>query len=168
MPMQTPRDLFLYQLSYMYDVEQHNLRIMPELSAGAADDRARQVIEQHLAETQQQVQLLDRCFNSLGISPHQLTAQVAEGMQRDHQAFMAEQPAPAVLTMHNVAAAAKIEHMEVAAYRGLLLKAQQLGMPEIVEALQTILAQEEGAVQLLEAVAAQLDDEMAPAMQRVA
>jgi ferritin-like metal-binding protein YciE len=154
--LQSPQDLFAYELSVMHAFEQHNVRTLEQLLQETHDEVARRPIRHHLEETREQVRLLEEGFRLLGQPPQAVDVQAAEGMSRDHETFRQLRPAPEVLAMHNVAAAAKIEHLEVAAYRGLLGKAILMGQPELAQLLKHILQQEEFAVAALESAGWQL------------
>jgi len=157
--MQSPLDLFAHELSCMYVFEQQNVQTLEQLAGEVTAEAARRPIEHHLAETREQVTLLEQCFQALGEQPQQVTVHAAQGLKQDHDAFVKLKPAPELLTMYDLGAAAKTEHMEVAAYRGLVTKATLMGQPEVARLLRTILQQEEDAVQELEAAATQLAEQ---------
>ncbi|HEX2036932.1 MAG TPA: DUF892 family protein [Chloroflexota bacterium] len=166
--LQSPQEFFAFELSKMHAFEQLNVRTMEQLLQETQDETARRPIQMHLEETREQVRLLEECFRELGQEPQQVEVQVAQGLTRDHEMFRQMNPSPEVLTMHNVAAAAKIEHLEVAAYRGLLSKAIVMGQPQIVLRLKHILQQEERAAIELESAGWMLDERSAGQMHRAA
>jgi ferritin-like metal-binding protein YciE len=161
MSMQSPQELFAYELSVMHAFEQRNVRMLEQLLQETPDELARRPIRLHLEETREQVRLLEESFRTLGWSPRAADVQAAEGMSRDHETFKQLGPAPEVLTLHNLDTAAKIEHLEVAAYRSLLGRALLMGQAELAQTLKHILQQEEFAVAALESAQWQLGERAA-------
>lgn len=160
--MQSAQDLFAYELSCMYVFEQQNVQTLQQLSQEVTSDEARRPIDHHLEETREQVTLLEQCFQALGQSPQRVTVHIAQGLKQDHDAFVKVGPTPELLTLYDLGAAAKTEHLEVAAYRGLVSKASLMGQKEVTRLLREILKQEEDAVQELEAAAKQLARQAIP------
>ena len=159
--MQRPEDLFLFELAYMHAFEQNNVQTLQQLVQEVSSDEARQPLQHHLEETREQVKLLEQIFQTLGEQPQQVTVHATTGLKQDHDAFASMQPTPEVLTLFDLGAAAKIEHMEVACYTGLLTKAQLMGQQEVAGILQRILKQEEDAVSEIESALQQLSRQMA-------
>ena len=160
-PMQSPKDLFLFDLAYMHAFEQRNVETLQQLLQEVSGEAAQRPLRHHLEETREQVQLLEQLFQGLGEQPQQVTVHAATGLKQDHDAFTSMQPSPEVLTLFDLGAAAKVEHMEVACYTSLLTKAQQLGQTEAAGVLQRILKQEQDAVEELEAAAKHLGQQAA-------
>jgi len=157
--MQSPQELFAHELSCMYVFEQQNVETLELLAEEVTAAEARRPLEHHLAETREQVTLLERCFQALGDRPQKVTVHAAQGLTRDHEAFVKLKPASELLTLYDLGAAAKTEHLEVAAYRGLVTKAALMGLDEVARLLREILTQEEDAVRELEAAATQLAEQ---------
>ncbi len=57
---------------------------------------------------------------------------------------------PQIMDTVMIGAQAKVEHFEIACYRGLLMGAQMMGLPEVTRLLQQNLQQEEQTAQLVE------------------
>ena len=155
-PHHAPEDLFLFDLAYMHAFEQRNVETLQQLLQEVSGEAAERPLRHHLEETREQVRLLEQLFQQLGAQPQPVTVHAAAGLKQDHDAFTSTRPSPEVLTLFDLGAAAKVEHMEVACYTGLLTKAQQLGQHEAAGVLQRILQQEQDAVAELEAAAQQL------------
>jgi ferritin-like metal-binding protein YciE len=161
--MQRPDDLFLFDLAYMHAFEQQNVQTLQQLLQEVDSETAKRPLQHHLEETREQVQLLAQIFQTLGQQPQEVTVHAAQGLTQDHDAFASLRPAPAVLTLFDLGAAAKVEHLEVACYTGLLVKAQAMGQPEVAGILQRILEQEQDAVDEIEAAAKHLGQQAATA-----
>jgi ferritin-like metal-binding protein YciE len=161
--MQSPDALFLFELAYMHAFEQTNVQTLERLLQEVADEEAKRPLRHHLEETREQVQLLEEIFQTLGEQPQKVTVHAAQGLTQDHDAFARMQPSPAVLTLFDLGAAAKVEHLEVACYTGLVAKAQAMGQAQVAGILQRILQQEQDAVQEIEAAATLLTQQAATA-----
>jgi ferritin-like metal-binding protein YciE len=174
MAIQTLDELFRHELSFMYALEQQHVETLTRLckDLGEARDAAevRQArehesallpIRRHLEETRGQVALLDRCFEHMGHRPRKATPQAARGLLQDYDAVVRLGPEPDLLALHAVAAAARIEQLEVAAYRTLVEQAALLRQREAAAILRELLRQERHAAQALERVWAALAKELA-------
>ena len=160
MPMQTPRDLFLYELSALHSSEQMIATMLPTLMQEAGDQQLKQGLEHHLQETQQQISNLEQAFQQLGAQPMQVPCKAVEGLKQDHDAFLQQQPLEQALTAFVVGASAKTEHFEMACYRGLVEKAQAMGEQQVVQLLQQNLQQEETMARQVEQIGRQLSQQM--------
>jgi ferritin-like metal-binding protein YciE len=161
--MAQPQDLLVYELSRMYVFEQHNVDTLTALAEEVDAAAARRPLEHHLKETREQLVLLEECFDLLEVRPQKVTVNAATGMRHDHEAFVKLHPAPALLTLYDLHAAAQVEHLEVAAYRGLIDAAAAAGLSEVVTRLRRILKQEEDSAAELEAAAKTLGAKATPA-----
>jgi ferritin-like metal-binding protein YciE len=161
--MKSPDALFRFELAYMHAFEQNNVQTLQQLLQEVNSEEAKRPLEHHLEETREQVQLLSQIFQRLSEEPQKVTVHATTGLRQDHEAFVRLEPSPEILTLFDLGAAAKVEHMEVACYTGLLAKAQLMGQQEIAGILQRILKQEQDAVEEIEAAAKHLSQQVAMA-----
>lgn len=154
--IQSPQDLFLYDLCAIYDAEQKLTQVLPTLAQEAQHPQVREAFTQHLQETQQHVRNLEQCFQILGRQPMGLENHAVAGLKQDHDAFLQQQPSPAALTMFDIAAGSKSEYLEMAAYSSLIDAANSLGLQQCVPLFQQNLQQEEAAAKKLAGLAHQL------------
>ena len=159
MKMQNPQDLFLFELSGLYDAEQKIERMLPMMAGEATDDRVRRALEEHLEETRQQIRNLERVFEQLGSRPQQVPCKAMDGLQADHQFFLEQNPTPELHTMFDLGAVAKTEHYEIATYRGVSETAQLMGNQEVARLLQENLRQEKRMAERAEQVGLQIGRE---------
>ncbi|HEY7833953.1 MAG TPA: ferritin-like domain-containing protein [Ktedonobacterales bacterium] len=143
MAMQTPDDLFLHELSDMYDAEQTITNMLPKLAEEAGNSEVRSAFEMHLRETRQQIQNLDQCFQLLGWQRHKVSCDAVQGLKKEHASFIKEKPEATILTLFDLGAAAKTEHYEIASYEGLITRAGLMGQQEVARLLEANLAQEQ-------------------------
>ncbi len=153
MAIQNPRDLFLYDLRAMYDLELKMAQMLPVLAQECMDNAAREAFVTHEAETRQHVLNLEQCFQILGSQPATLENNAAAGIKKDHDDFLQQQPPPQALILFDVRAGYLSESLEIAAYRNLIDAANGLGLSDCVQLMQQNLQQEMNAAQKLSAIA---------------
>ena len=103
-------------------------------------------IRQHIAETQGQRQLLERCLEEMGKSPSVLKDTMGKMMA------MAQAMGGMMATDEVVKGAMAgyvFEHLEIASYTALITAAERAGKPHIADVARQILAQEEDMAQWL-------------------
>lgn len=103
-------------------------------------------IEQHLAETRRHADLVKQCLEILGEKPSSMKSAMGSIMGTVQGAstgmFKDE-------LVKNVLADFASEHFEIAAYRSLIVAAEDLGQPEIARICREILSDEEAMARWL-------------------
>ncbi len=161
MSMQAPQDLFIHELSDILSAEQIIAQMLQQAQGLVQNPQLRQGLQAHEQETQQQIQNLQQIFQQMGAEQHPIQSFAAEGLMRSLQTVVESQPSPEVLEGAVVAGATKAEHLEIACYTGLVMKAQAMGQTQAAELLQQNLQQEQAQLQRVEQVAQQLTQQMA-------
>jgi ferritin-like metal-binding protein YciE len=156
MPMQSPKELFVHELSDIYDAEQRIAKILPELARESTSSQAKGAFERHEQETLHQIQNLEQCFQILGTKPAKTPCTAITGLKQEHDSFLKENPSAEILTMFDLGAASKTEYYEMASYKGLIEKANLMGLQQLVQLLQQNLQQEEAMAQRVESISRQL------------
>ncbi len=141
--MDTPRELFLHELSDTLSAEHIFLKLAPELRREAQHAELKTALQEHEAETKGQIRRLEEVFKVLGEKPEETTCHAAEGLRQEHEALHEESPAPDVLEIGNVLGMAKSEHYEIASYTGLVQMARDLGEREVADLLKQTLDEEQ-------------------------
>ena len=157
MAIQSPRDLFFYDLCATYDAEQKLTQILPILAQECINPQAREAFMQHEEETFQHVRNLEQCFQILGSQPRALENHTVAGLRQDHDIFLQQQPPQEAITMFDLTTGYKTEHMEIAAYHTLIDAASSMGLQQCVQLFQQNLQQEEAAARKLATIAHQLE-----------
>ncbi len=161
MPMNTPQELFLHELSDIYDAEQRISKMLPTMAQETDHPQVRQAFEQHGQETQQQIKNLEQCFEILGTQPEQAPCTAVAGMKQEHDSFLKEKPSSEILAMFNLGGASKTEHYEIASYTDLIQQATLMGQKQIAQLLQQNLQQEETMAKKVEQLSKQLGPQLA-------
>ncbi len=160
MPLTTPRELFVHELSDAMSAEHITLKMLPELRKEARHPELKQAFEEHERETRQQIQNLEQVFEQLGERPEETTCHAAEGLKREHEALHEEDPTPEVLELGLAAASAKTEHYEIATYTALYQMARSLGEVDVAKLLDENLVQEKAMAKRVEVLAKQIGQDL--------
>ena len=143
--VETPTELFVHELGAALTMEETILEMLENLQDKAFDGKLRQQLQQHHTETQQQIQNLRRIFEALGRQPEKQPCPAIEGLEKDGEQLI-KQVDDALVDSVILGAVIKTEHLEVAVYDGLIIKAEQLDDDDIVALLQENLEQEEATL----------------------
>jgi ferritin-like metal-binding protein YciE len=163
--IQSPRDLFYYDLCTMYDAEQKLVQVLPQLAQECQNNQARDAFTQHEQETRQHVRNLEQCFQILGSQPMALENHTINGLKQDHDTFVQQQPPREALTMYDIDAGYQSEHIEMAAYYRLIDAAHSMGLQQCVQLFQQNLQQDEAEAKKLAIIAHQLNQQAAVSAQ---
>jgi ferritin-like metal-binding protein YciE len=152
MSMQTPTDLFVHELSDIYSAEQIIVQMLGEAQGLVQDQQLAEGLRLHQLQSQQHVQRLEQIFQLLGAQPHPVTCHAAVGLRQSLMDVVQSGPAAFVLEGAVVGGACKTEHLEIAAYNGLITKAQAMGQSRIVDLLQQNLQEEQQTLEKVEMI----------------
>ncbi len=166
MPVQTQKELFLHELGDIYDAEQRITHILPEMVREAQDPDIKKALEQHVTETKQQIINIEQCFQVLGEKPKTSACLAIDGLRKEHENFVREQPSPEILSMYDLEATVKTEHYEIASYQGLIDAAVTMGQQQCAQLLKKNLDQEEVMAEKIVLFARQLGKQMAGQVSR--
>jgi ferritin-like metal-binding protein YciE len=153
MPLDSLESLFFEELKDIYHAEKQLVKALPRMAKAASTPELRQAFTDHLAETQGQVQRLERVFGEIGQTPRAKKCEGMLGLLEEGKNIMQEDGEEAVIDAALIAAAQRVEHYEIAAYGCLRTYAQLLGYTEAERLLGQNLAEEEAADQKLNTIA---------------
>ncbi len=156
MPIKNAQELFVHNLSEIYDAEHQFVEGQQEMAQQATDQDLKSAIEDHIGQTQQHARNLEQVFEQLGQQPQRATNEVAQGLVSEAQQVMQETQDENLRDCAINAAVIMVEHFEMGSYRGLVTAAQQMGQDQIVDLLQQNLQEEEQTAQTAEQSAPQL------------
>ncbi len=154
MPIGTPRDLFVHELSIALSAEQIISELLPIMRQEATNPLLKEGFARHLVDTQHQVKNLLHVFELLGRQPGPTSCFPAEGMRREHDALIAENPPTEVLDLGLLDAAIKTEHFETGMYGALIGMSTALHEWRATDLLNENLRQEQWTAEQLELVVA--------------
>jgi ferritin-like metal-binding protein YciE len=158
--IQTVHQSFLHELSDCYDAERQFAQAMQGMLGMAQHPQVKQGLQQHIEETRQQIENLDRVFKSLGGQPEQVPCKGAAGIIAELRATAREVAEPQLLDGLILGGSAKGEHYEIATYRCLVEKPALMGHEEAHGLLQENLRMEERFAQQCEQLDKQLGQQL--------
>jgi|GEM_PF-2648585 len=152
MAVETIRDLFANEIRHMVDTEERVGRLMGTIAAELPDGEAKRLCQEDRADTPKQIAALQRCLQTLNVSPGKATCHVLAGFEGEHTEFCAGNPSAAPLAVFDLDLAVEVKHYEITAYRLLITKANLLGLEECQRLLQGNQRDEENRAHQLERV----------------
>ena len=156
MAVQSLEDMFLEELKDVYNAENQILKALPRMAKKASATELRRAFEQHLKQTEVQVQRLERVFATLDEKPKGKSCKGMQGIIEEGKEVMSEDIEDDVLDAALIAAAQKVEHYEMATYGTLRAWAETLGNQQAAKLLQQTLDEEEATDKKLTQLAEQL------------
>jgi ferritin-like metal-binding protein YciE len=134
-------DLIATWLKDAYAMETTIIEVLEKQIAMTADLPGIQAgIQTHLEDTRIHAESVQRCLEALGQDPSAIKAGMAK-LGGKVQGLMMAIPEDSLIknALHDYAT----EHMEIASYKALIIAAQEANLPDIADACQIILRDEE-------------------------
>lgn len=142
--MKTLAEAFHHTLQDIYYAEKALTKALPKMSGAVSNGDFKALIDAHLAETKQQVKLLDKVFASIGEKSEGVKCDAMDGLIKETEGIM-EEATGVALDASLIAAAQAVEHYEIARYGTLREWAKVLGHSEAHDLLTQILDMEKAA-----------------------
>jgi ferritin-like metal-binding protein YciE len=138
-------NLLMHELSDIYSAEQQLAKALPKMAEGAANADLKAAIEDHLAETEAQIERLEQIFEMLEEEPEAEVCDAMKGLLDEGKKVLRKKGDEAVKDAAIIGAAQRVEHYEIAAYGCARTYAELLGHEEVVDLLQQTLDEEKAA-----------------------
>ena len=151
--IQTMDDLLLHGLKDIYYAENQIVKSLPKLIEKSANRDLSKGLQDHLAETKNQITRLDQVFQKLGQKPQGVKCPAIDGLIAEADEVAGEVADKDVLDAALVGSAQAVEHYEIARYGTLIAWAEAVGHDDIVRLLNTNLNEEKAADKKLSSVA---------------
>lgn len=142
MKFTTLRELFIAELKDTYDAEDQITQALPKMVKAASAPELQTAFQQHLEQTQQQIERLEQVFSICGEKAERKLCKGMQGILKEGDEMMKSGEPSAVMDAALISAAQKVEHYEIASYGTLRTFANQLGMSDVAKLLQTTLDEE--------------------------
>lgn len=151
MNVETPQDLFEYQLEDMYNAEKQLVDALDEAAGESGDEELERGFEEHRRETERHVERLEEVFEALGRLPDERTSPVMEGLADARAEFDDAAGSQDVTDLFLLGAGIKTERFEISGYEGLLELAEEFDMgEEVTGPLERNLEEERETLETLE------------------
>ncbi len=147
--------LFIEQLNDAYSAEKQLVVALPKMERKASTPELKEAINNHLEETQGQVERIEKIFETIEGKPGRHKCKAMEGLIEEAQELLKEDAEPIVRDAAIICAAQKVEHYEIATYGCLRAYAKLLGHDEAVQLIDETLDQEKNADKKLTQLAEQ-------------
>ena len=151
--MSTLEDLYTDMLKDLYSAEKQLVKALPKMAKNAQSPDLQKAFQEHLRQTEGQVERIERIFTEMGGSPRGKKCVGMEGLIEEGNEIMKEDAEPDVLDAGLIAAAQKVEHYEIAGYGTARAWAQRLGFDRAARLLQETLEEESMANEKLTQIA---------------
>lgn len=138
----TMEALFLGEIRDLYDAEKQLTKALPKMAKAASSDELRAAFEEHLMQTQGQVQRLEQIFESLGEKSSGKKCAAMAGLIKEGDEMASETVDSPVRDAGLIAAAQKVEHYEISGYGSARTHAELLGNDDAARLLQETLDEE--------------------------
>ncbi|UTF54260.1 DUF892 family protein [Natronosalvus rutilus] len=160
---ETIQDLFEHGLEDIYHAEHQLLDALEDLEEHTEREEIANAFAEHREETQTHIDRLEEVFDMFGEPPEKEECEGIEGLIEEYEEFLETDPSQEILDYHNMAAAEKTEHYEIAAYGNLIPLAAQMDMGDAADLLEENLREEQDALEELKTLTEEFDMEAIPA-----
>lgn len=140
--METLEKLFEDTLRDVYYAEKAILKNLPKMVRKAKSTELSSAFEEHIEQTEGQVERLEQIFEMIGKAPRGKRCPAIDGLAEEAGEIMQEAKDDTVRDAGMLAAAQAVEHYEISRYGTLAAWADKLDMTEAAELLRTTLQEE--------------------------
>jgi len=151
MAIRTLDEKLVHDLGDIYDAEHRFLEAQQEMLQHAHAQSVQMLLTEHIAQTQQQIENINQIYKLMGMTPARVKCDAANGLVIEGQKGLKETASsPLIRDVMIANAASKVEHYEIASYRGLIEGAKLMGNQQVLALLQQNLQQEEQTAMKIE------------------
>jgi ferritin-like metal-binding protein YciE len=166
---QSLRTHLITELRDLLDAEQQLTKVLPDFAQRASIPALRTAFEEHLRETESQINRLKEALDVLGEPAQPTRCEGMQGLVQEGNAVIGNTPRGALRDAIMITSAQKVEHYEMASYGTARTYAQVLGEPQVVRLLQDTLDEEKNAdATLTEIAEGKVNEKAAEEWHRVA
>ena len=151
MSVSTMKDLLKHELGDLLYAEQLILKMLGTLTREVKNPEMLARVQEHVGETEEQIQRLRRAFEAIGEKARAETCQAAVGLKAEHDSFKKEEsPSKQLLEAFDLGNSLRVEHYEIAGYRSAIAVATAMGEREVAALLGESLREEEAMASFIE------------------
>lgn len=133
--------LYTDLLKDLYSAEKQLVKALPKMAKAAQSSDLQKAFNEHLNQTERQVERIERIFSEMDGSPRGKKCVGMEGLVKEGDEIIKETEKDA-MDAGLIAAAQKVEHYEIASYGTARSWAQRLGHDKAARILQETLDEE--------------------------
>ena len=142
--------LLKHELGDLLYAERTFLKGLKKMSKEISDPMMKERVVAHAAETEEQIEVLGKAFESIGLRPRAEKCDAAIGLKEEHDSFIEDEPSKEMLEAFDLGSGLRIEHYEIAGYKSAIAIAKVLGNNECAKLLEKNLDQEVAMATFLE------------------
>ena len=139
------QDLLEHEIKDLYSAETQLIDALPLMAKSAASDKLKKAFEDHLKETENQLERLKEVAKIVDMDPTGETCAAMKGLIKEGKDMMKMKGEDNVKDAGLIASAQRIEHYEMAGYGAAHAYAQQLDMKDVAKLLEETLKEEKSA-----------------------
>jgi ferritin-like metal-binding protein YciE len=153
------KDLLIIELKDLYNAETQLVKALPKMAKAASNEELKNGFNEHLEQTKEHVQRLERALQILNATEKGKTCQAMKGLVEEGAEAIETEAPEAIRDANLIGAAQRVEHYEIAAYGTARAFAETLGEDEIVDLLQETLEEESETDKKLTVLAGEINEE---------
>jgi ferritin-like metal-binding protein YciE len=142
MKINSLRDVFIHELKDLYSAEKQLTKALPKLARAAEDENLSAGFEEHLQQTEEHVNRLEKILSDLGETTRGEKCKAMEGLIEEGAKVIDEDGVPEIKDALLISAAQRVEHYEIAGYGSARTFAELLGEGDAASLLQQTLDEE--------------------------
>ena len=151
--LESLEELLQEELKDIYDAEKQLTRALPKMVKKASAPELKEALEEHLRQTEQQIERLEQVFEHLEMPARGKKCEGMKHLIAEGEDMIGDADDDATRDAVTIASAQKVEHYEIASYGTLRTWANLLGHTEAVGLLEENLDEEKEADQKLTQIA---------------
>jgi ferritin-like metal-binding protein YciE len=134
---------FIDSLKDIYWAEKHLVKALAKLQKAATTDELKSAIEEHIAQTEEQVSRLEQVFEIMGKKPQAKKCEAMEGLTKEAETSISDtEKGSMTRDVAIIVSCQKVEHYEIASYGSLVQLAITMGQEEAANILRETLEEE--------------------------
>jgi ferritin-like metal-binding protein YciE len=145
-------ELLVDEIKDIYHAEKQLIKALPKMAKAADSESLKEAITGHLAETEGQVDRLEKIFSHLKMQPKGKPCKGMEGLLKEGAEAMEEHEPGGIRDLAIIGAARRVEHYEMAAYCTAKSLAGQVGHDQILMLLEQNEGEEAAAEEKLKSI----------------
>src|SRR4030095_8754697 len=114
--MDSLEELLQEELKDIYDAEEHITKALPKMAKKASSPDLKAAIEEHLAQTEDHIERLERVFEHMGMPARGRKCEGIQHLIAEGNEMIGEAEDDATRDAVMIAGAQKVEHYEIASY----------------------------------------------------
>ncbi|MEO5602131.1 MAG: ferritin-like domain-containing protein [Cyclobacteriaceae bacterium] len=147
-------EFFTDALKDIYWAEKALTKALPKMSKAATSPELKKAFDQHLGETQKQIERLEQVFKEMGKKAQGKKCEAMQGLIDESESIISETKEDTFTRdAALIISAQKVEHYEIASYGGLVQLAKTMNKKGIANTLAITLKEEKKTDELLTGIA---------------